>query len=69
VLRYAIVDEVTPLHEVDGVILLGGLGFTRSLNVRRHLLLIGGSIGGRGENIARAANGNWVRMWRALAAL
>jgi hypothetical protein len=50
VLRYAIVGEVTPLYEVDRGVLLGGLGFAESLNVRGHLLLVGGgSLGGHGE--------------------
>ena len=36
-LSYAVVDEVTPLHEVDGGILLGCLSLAGSLDIRRHL--------------------------------
>jgi len=41
VLSDAVVDEITPLDEVDGRILLGGLRFARSLDIGRHLLLRG----------------------------
>src|SRR6185503_21123937 len=39
VLSDAVVDEILPLHEMDGGILLGGLSFARSLDIGRHLLL------------------------------
>ncbi|MGA7208338.1 MAG: hypothetical protein WBX78_05505, partial [Pseudolabrys sp.] len=45
VLGYAVVDEVTPLQEVDRGVFLGRLSFARSLDVRRHLLLVASSFG------------------------